>query len=93
MIGAAEPPCLSAERVAMNKLHWGARELYLASFAYGNVGDENDVRLHLVTGDHLGPAGRSVLTAALNDALIDRGDPFRVADQGADVRPAPGDEA
>ena len=63
----------------MQKLHWCTRDLYLASFAYGTVGDESDVRLHLDTGDHLGFAAQSVLAAALNDALIDQGEAFRVS--------------
>ncbi len=62
----------------MERLGWRVRDLYLASLAYGTVGREEDLRLHLETGDHLTPAERAVATAALNDALIDRGDEFRI---------------
>ena len=78
---------LDAEHTAMEKLRWGPRELYLASFAYGSVGDESDVRRHLATGDHLGMAEQLVLAAALNDALIEQGETFRVVKRGPALHP------
>lgn len=64
----------------MERLGWRIRDWYLACFAYGTVGREEDLRLHLETGDHLDPAARAVATAALNDALMERGDDFRIPD-------------
>ena len=69
---------VSAVRDAMDRLGWSHRDLYVASVAYGTVGDEDDVRLHLIDGDHLGSYERVVVVATLNDALMDRGDKFRV---------------
>ncbi len=43
---------VSAVRAAMGRLGWGVRELYVASFAYGTVGDEHDLGLHVASGDH-----------------------------------------
>ncbi len=65
----------------MERLGWRIRDLYLASLAYGTLGREEDLRLHLETGDHLGPAERAIAAAALNDALMDRGDAFRITQE------------
>jgi precorrin-6B methylase 1 len=70
---------VSAVSVAMDRLGWSTRDLYLASVAYGTVGDEDDVRRHLAEGDHLGRYERVVVAATLNDALMDRGDQLRVS--------------
>lgn len=75
-----DPAPASAERIAMERLGWRVRDLYLASLAYGTVGQEEDLRRHLQTGDHLDPAQRAVAAAALNDALMERGDEFRIRD-------------
>jgi hypothetical protein len=69
---------LTALGLAMQRLGWSPRDLYVAAAAYGTIGDEDDVRLHLINGDHLGPYERIVVTVTLNDALMDRGDQFRV---------------
>ncbi len=69
---------LSALGLAMDRLGWSPRDLYVAAAAYGTIGDEDDVRLHLIDGGHLGPYERVVVAATLNDALMDRGDQFRV---------------
>ncbi len=61
-------------RAAMEQLGWNVRDLYVATFAYGSVGGEQDLFLHLATGNHLGPPEVAILVAALNDALMDRGD-------------------
>ncbi len=69
---------VSVVRSAMGRLGWGTRELYVATFAYGTVGREHDVDLHLSSGDHLGRFERAVIAAALNDALMDQGEQFPV---------------
>ncbi len=60
---------MSAIRAAMGQLGWGVRELYVASLAYGTVGDEHDLALHIASGDQIGPFERAVVAATLNDAL------------------------
>ncbi|MDQ4091483.1 MAG: hypothetical protein M3163_14450 [Actinomycetota bacterium] len=62
----------------MDRLGWSPRDLYVAAAAYDTIGDEDDVRHHLIDGDHLGPYERVVVAATVNDALMDRGDQFRV---------------
>ncbi len=74
-----EPSSAGAVRAAMERLGWGVRDLYVATFAYGSVGSEHDLGLHVASGNYLGPLERAVVEATLNDALLDRGDSFPVA--------------
>jgi hypothetical protein len=63
-----------AEREAMNRLGWSARDLHFATVAYGSV-DLEELREHLRTGDHLPPDERAIVAATLHDELVDRGLP------------------
>jgi hypothetical protein len=73
-----ELPRVDAVGAALRRLGWTVRDLWVASFAYGSVGDEHDVALHVATGDHLGPSERAVVVATINDALLDHGEVFPV---------------
>ena len=65
-------------RQAMRLLDWEVRDLFVRTFAYGNVGTEADVGEHLRSANHLSPAQSAVVGAALNDALADIGSSLRV---------------
>ena len=69
---------LANTRHALQLLDWGLRDLFLRTFAYGNVGAEADVTEHLRTGTHLTAAQLAVVDAVLDDALMDIGSSFRV---------------
>lgn len=64
-----EPP-FEAELRAMKRLGWSARDLYVATLHYGDVGSLEDVQEHLRTGDHLPPAKKSYIAAALWEAEL-----------------------
>jgi hypothetical protein len=66
---------LAAERDAMDRLGWEASDLWSAAASYGDVGTLDDVRLHLVSGDHLAPAQLDVIAVVLHEALLERGEP------------------
>jgi hypothetical protein len=67
----AANPLHEAELRAMDHLGWTANDLYLATFGYGDVGSLHDVQEHLRTGDHLSPAKKNYVAAALWDAELD----------------------
>lgn len=67
----AEDPIYTAELRAMERLGWSARDLYLATLHYGDVGTLEDVEEHLRTGDHLAPAKKAYVVAALWEAELD----------------------
>ena len=66
---------IAAERQAIEGLGWGTTRLYVATVEYGCVGTLEQLREHLVTGDDLGHAERTVLMATLHDALLELGEP------------------
>jgi hypothetical protein len=55
----------------MDRLGWTAHDLYVATLEYGDVGSSHDVQEHLRTGDHLSPAKKAYVAAALWDAEIE----------------------
>jgi hypothetical protein len=65
-------------RTAMERLHWGLRDLVAAAAGYGDVGAVSDVELHLLSGCHLTTPQSTVLVATLNDALMSAHDAFRI---------------
>ena len=66
------------ELEALDRLGWSAHDLWVATFGYGDVGTFADLTQHLASGNHLGPAAVACIAAALNDALLDQDDPFRL---------------
>jgi hypothetical protein len=66
----ADDPVFQAEQRAMQRLGWTVHDLYLATLHYGDVGTEADVEEHMRTGDHLPPAKKVFIAAALWDAEV-----------------------
>ena len=76
---------LVAVQEAMTLLHWGLRDLFISTFAYGNVGTEADLAHHLSSGNHLTPAQADVVVATLNDALRGIGLPSPLQHRDSEV--------
>lgn len=73
-----EQPLTGTMVVAMERLHWGLRDLVTSALQFGNVGTETEVGRHLAFGDRLTTHQVAVLVATLNDALMSVEDAFRV---------------
>lgn len=70
-------PLHEAELRALDRLGWTARDVFNATLHYGDVGTVADVEKHLATGDHLAPAKKALVAAALWDAELDRAEAQR----------------
>lgn len=64
---------------AMRLLRWSVTDLWIAFVAAGGTRSQHDVEAHVDGEVALSAGQHDVLAAAINDALMERGEPGRVA--------------
>lgn len=68
-----------SQAAAMGVLHWSVTDLWIAFVAAGGARSRDDVEAHVNGAVALSDGQSDVLAAALNDALMERGERARVA--------------